>query len=205
MTALWIILSVVAFLLLLLLLPVSVRLSLEEGFTAKVCYAGIPVYSSDRQEKSQNRGMESPKENETSLQRRKTENFFEKLRREKGFQGAVRYLARICGIMLKKLAWFVKRLKLRGFRLNITVATEDAARTAIEYGLLCTAVYPVLTLLFSLTGCRAKQIDISTDFNVKSPELQFYISVRTQLMIALIAAVSGFREYQKIKDVNLHE
>lgn len=205
MTALWITAAAVGFLLLLLLLPVSVHLRLDEQFSLRVRYAGIPVYSypgKPGREKKKKKEKKSAKLGEAPAAK---ENYFQKLRRERGWTGAVRQLCRIAGLLLRKLRWFVRRLKFRAFRFRLVVATADAAETAVDYGIVCSAVYPVLTGLFTLTDCKAKQIDISADFDHTNPQLEFSFSVGTRLLTALIAVLSGFRELKKIKDVELHE
>ena len=140
-----------------------------------------------------------PVKEELDLKGDKKENFFKKLSNEKGFFEAVKYCARFLGIILKKFMWLIKRFKFKKFKLEIIVASDDAANTALEYGGVCSAVYPIVSLLESNINLSLKSINISADFNKIKPEIKTSASVTTRLIFWIVALMAVFNEYLKLK------
>lgn len=76
----------------------------------------------------------------------------------------LRYLTRAAGILLRK---FNSALQIEVRRFVITAGTEDAARTAILYGLLCqagSALFAVLEHFCNLRYSRDAAVGIDCDF-----------------------------------------
>lgn len=198
MTALWILFGIFLFLLLMLLLPITVFFSYKKEVEWKVCFAGIKIISSDKKQTDKS----SEKKSEESKPKEKKDKFlteyFSKLKAEHGFEGAVKYCASLAGIIIRKLVLFIKRLKFRKFILLMSIASDDAAKTAVTYGGICSAVYPVLSFLTANADFKSKQIDIFADFNSEESAAELSIIVRTMLFTALITAVLAFKEYRKL-------
>ena len=102
-------------------------------------------------------------------------------------------------LLLKKLWWVVKKFKFRRFYLNLSVATNDAASTAINYGKICSAVYPIISFLETNADFKAKEINISADFDKSDSEFKISTSVTTRLFFWLVAAISALFEFLKIQ------
>lgn len=201
MTAVYVIFAVLLFLLILLLIPISVELDFESEIKYRVKVAGITVYNSEKPPKKHKKAKKSDKnvaENTPDTPPKK-QNFFSRLKKEKGFSGAVKYTAGLAGIILKKIGWLLRRLRFKKFVLEITVASDDAAVTALEYGTVCTAVYPVISFLVSKARFKAKSVDISADFDVTCPRARLSFAVTTELIIPAIALICGMKEYKKYK------
>lgn len=80
---------------------------------------------------------------------------------------AFKDIASVAGTLLKPI---FKNLRLRQLHIGITVASEDAADTAINYGRLCAGVYPALTILLNIMKYDDYSVDIRPDFDKKSLE-----------------------------------
>lgn len=204
MTALFIVLTVILLLLIILILPVTADLSYKNELSYRFKYAGITLFNSEkrvnikkvkRKKKSKKQSGEQP----SAEKEGKKENFFKKIYDKKGFFGTVKYCANLLGIILKRLWRVIKRFKFRHFCLDLTVASQDSADTAIEYGGICCAVYPVLSLLESTADFKMKQININADFNKTQPEFQISFSVTTRLIYWITAAISAITEYYKLQ------
>lgn len=201
-----ILLSLLALLLLALLalfLPVTVFFSYNKKVAVRVYYCGIPAFSTERSSKKKPR--EEQKEEDKEKKDNDKPNFFKEVYEKLGFNGTVRYFTGLLKILLEKLGWVFKRLKIRKLRMALSVAGSDAAQTAIQYGQICSAVYPVLSLLFSVTDCKAKRVDVSADFNHTSSDFSISFVVRALPIHFAVAALTGLWEYKKYKGVNLHE
>ena len=71
------------------------------------------------------------------------------------------------------LGRFAKHLKLEMLRLRVLVASDDAAKTAVEYGAVCTAAGIVHTAAEALPRTNPKNVDIriECDFLADKPEI----------------------------------
>ncbi|MBQ9355373.1 MAG: DUF2953 domain-containing protein [Clostridia bacterium] len=210
MTALFIILGIIVFILLLLFLPISVFLSVKDDFKVIVRFSGIKVFDSSKPKKEKKEKTKpQDTENETQKEQKKENklvNTFKNKKEESGIVGAVRYFGEIVKIILGKLVWFLKKLKFDHIRLNLSVSSEDAADTAIMYGTVCTALYPILSLITSNASVKYKEINISADFNKTAIILDLSFCVKLRLIYALVALIKGYFEYRKfIKEEDKNE
>ncbi len=210
MTALFIILGIIVFILLLLFLPISVFLSVKDDFKVIVRFSGIKIFDSSKPKKEKKEKTKpQDTENETQKEQKKENklvNTFKNKKEESGTVGAVRYFGEIAKIILGKLVWFLKKLKFDHIRLNLSVSSEDAADTAIMYGTICTALYPILSLITSNASVKYKEINISADFNKTAIILDLSFCVKLRLIYALVALIKGYFEYRKfIKEEDKNE
>ncbi len=200
MIALIIILSILVCIFLALILPITVELDFKKELCMRIKYAGFTAFDNQKiymlKKHKKRKKKSKPVSKQASSQEKKS--FFKKLSEEKGFLGAFKYCAQLLGILVKKMLWIIKRFKFRKVSLDLTIATEDAAKTAIEYGSVCAAVYPTLTFLQTNLNFNPKSVNISTDFDKKNPELKFSLAVTARLIYMLAAAISVLTQYLKL-------
>ena len=204
MTALWIIWAILVLLSALIFAPVRLDFSFDGEAFFKLRVYSVPVYK--KQEKPTDiTQQEKPPEKEKQGEEKKP-NFFTELKEERGFSGAIQFCTGLASMLIKKLYFFISRLHFSRFCLDISVASEDAAKTAIEYGAVCSAVYPVLSLLTTTAHFKSKSINVSADFENRTPECSVSFSVHARVITVLIVAVSAFFNYNKMKrNVNTSE
>ena len=202
MFALYILAIILILIILGLLLPVRVILAYTEDFSVAVKFAGITVFSGKKKEQPQknNQKQEKPKEKPKKTEYLKTS--FQKLKQKYGFSGAVKEIFCFLNRCIKHLGWFLKTVKFRKVQLGITVASDDAAKTAIEYGAVCSAVYPVLSLFYSKANIKYKQIDIKSDFNTEKSSFMFSLTVNLQIIFLIITGIKVFKEYKDFSKRN---
>ncbi|MCQ2441401.1 MAG: DUF2953 domain-containing protein [Clostridia bacterium] len=193
MTAVYIVAVILIVLLLLLILPVTGDIEFDGEFKLILRVLGIKVYSSDK-DKKKSKSKEPP----TKEQPPQKKSRFDELKEKYGFTGAIKYGAKLINLTVKRIAWFIKRLKFRKFTLLITVASDNAAKTGIEYGIVCTAVYPIITYLETNADFKAKKIDINADFDVTNPDIKFSVSIKTGIIMAVFTIVSALRQYKHL-------
>ena len=195
MIALIIIAAVIVLIIVLLFLPVSANLSFEGDFSVKIKLAGIKLYDSEK------KSAENPKEKPEKCEEKK-ENTFLKLKNRYGFSGAVKEILGFVKAVLRKIKKQLKKILIRRLKIDIRVASPDAAQTAVEYGVVCAAVYPLLSFLESTADIGIKQINVSSDFNSQKPHFSFSAVVRLRIIYLIIAAFAPFCEYNKFKTRN---
>lgn len=198
----WIVILSVFFLLFVLLfLPVTADLYYVKEFSYRIKYAGFVLLDSEKKVDIKKVKRKQKKSDDTSAQKSscKEDNFFKKTYKQKGLLGSIRYFSEILMLLLKKLWFVVKRLKFTRFKLHITVATDNAASTAIEYGRICSAVYPILAFLQTNADFKSKEVNVSTNFGKTESIVTASISVTTRLIYFLIVAVSAIFEFLNLQ------
>lgn len=201
MTAVYIIGGILLFLLVLLFIPVSVELAYCDRFIIKVRYGGIKVFDSDKPKKEKvPKGKTKNKTAEKkSGEKPEKQSFISRIFKEKGKIGGIKFCFEVIKSALSKIIWVIGRIKIRKLILSITVSSDDAANTAVAYGAVCAAVFPVIAVIKENTKIGVEKINVSTDFDKISPEIEAAVSLKTRLIYAVIAAVSMLFSYVRIK------
>lgn len=195
MIALIIIAAVIVLIIVLLFLPVSANLSFEGDFSVKIKLAGIRLYDSEK--KSAEKPKEKPEKSEE-----KKENTFSKLKDRYGFSGAVKEILGFVKAVLRKIKKQLKKILIRRLKIDIRVASPDAAQTAVEYGAVCASFYPLLSFFDNAANVKMKQINVTADFESGKPEFSFSALVKLRIINLLIMTYGVFSEYNKFKTRN---
>lgn len=64
-------------------------------------------------------------------------------------------------LLADQVIWLVKRIKLKKFDLDVICGGGDAADAAIEYGIVCSTVYPFIGYLETNFKCTDKALDVN--------------------------------------------
>ena len=101
---------------------------------------------------------------------------------------------------LNELSFILKKAKFKKVYLTITVATDDASKTALSYGRICSVVYPVTAYMDNelKVSKNAFDINIGCDFNTDKPDYSFEIEVSLKSFSAVISAIKLFKKYKKL-------
>ncbi len=86
---------------------------------------------------------------------------------ERSISDMLDFLSYITDFLRHILKGFFKRLKIKVAKINITVATGDAAKTAIMYGVTSQAVSYLLEILSNVTNLKRSfksEINVLSDF-----------------------------------------
>lgn len=93
---------------------------------------------------------------------------------------------------------FGAHLQIEAVRLRITVASGDAAKTALLYGAVCQSVACILEILSNVTNFKAKdreQITVDADFLGEKSAADLYLIFRLRVwhvFAMLFSALGGF-------------
>ena len=142
---------------------IKVFLAFDGEFSFKVNYLNFCVYDSNKPKKAKKSKKPAKKKtsNAAKKPKAKEENLFVKLKNKLGFTGAIKELCSVAKIALIKLKRLIKHFCFDKIHLDIKVATDNAADTAIQYGTVCSAVYPIAQFLNSVADCSFKSININ--------------------------------------------
>ncbi len=190
MIPLLIILGIVLVILILLLIPVSFSLSFNESFDYTLKYGPIKIPLDSKKTK-------------TDKRQEKKENYFKKLFREKSFEAAFSELCFYAKIFLEKILYLLKHIKIKIFNLKISVGGADAAKTAISYGVISSAVYYVFGFLDSNVNLKIKEIDISSNYNSPTTKAEFNLKASLRPIYAILAAFTLIKIILDLKNKEL--
>ena len=198
------ILGIFAFLIILILfLPVNAFISFKDEFYIKIKLAGIKLFEvPTKKDKPKENTKKSDSQNESNSALDKAQGLFDFLKEKYGFFGAVKKLLVFFKDILTHIKKLLSHIKIKNINVKITVSGEDAASTAIEYGKVCSAVYPVLSFLDSFEKIEFKKIDINSDFSENKKEFEFSLKLKLQIIYMLIVA---FKIYSNYKNFTLKE
>ncbi|MBR5263451.1 MAG: hypothetical protein IKV50_02025 [Clostridia bacterium] len=186
----WILLGLIGLLLLLLALLCCVKLSLRAGYCETLLLkVGIGPVTLDL-----GSSLTAAKEEEEAPPKKKKKKPAKKQapeKEEKKKETPKKYtetpaltaiITAFKDLVLGILGRFAKHLRLEMLRLRVLVASDDAAKTAMEYGAVCTAAGLVVTAAEALPRTNPKTVDvrIECDFLAETPEIdaEICLSIR---------------------------
>ena len=199
MIALIIVGVIFALLAVVLFLPITAEVSFDGEFLFKIKCLGIMIFDNKKIKKAKKTKGKKQNSNQSNAKAPKKEGFFKKTYKQKGLIGTITYFSEIASFILKKLLWLLKRFKFRRFKLDITVASHDAATTAIQYGKVCAAVYPVISLLQTAIDFKPNKLDISADFKTQKPSVMISVLVKTRVLYLIIATLGVLSQFIKLQ------
>lgn len=202
----WILLSLVGLVVFLLAVLCCIKLSLRAGYCEDLLLkVGIgPVtldlgksmkeakeeaeeYAKEKKKKKKKKKKAAEKEEKPKEKKEKPPKYTEK-------PSLTTIITAFKDLAVGILTRFAKHIKLEELRLRVLVASEDAAKTALEYGSLCTAAGMVQTAAEALPRTNPKKVNISVecDFLAEKPEIdaEICVSIRIWRLVwmALFAA-----------------
>lgn len=188
----YVLFSVILFLILILFLPITVSISFDQKFYFKIKFLGLNLLKVKPKKKIEKNDTVADKTVEKDAK-----SVSQKLKDKNGFVGAIREIFAFFTDCLKHLKWLLGFVKFRKVKVDLTVATDNAAQTAIEYGMVCGIVYPVLSFFDSIANVKLRQINVSSDFDSKQSVFTFSLKIKLQVLFLLIAVFKIFKDYKK--------
>ena len=168
---------------------VKIIFSYNENFTLTVKFMSFVVYkfNSNNSDKTSNRSKS---------------DFKEKIRKVTNTSKTYDDLMAIIEILkalVNKFKKVLKHVSLKNFQFVIKVVGNDAADTAIKYGTVCAALYPVSNLLDNCLNFKPSNISVFSDFSGDKTDYFLKGQVSVKLIYLLIFAVSSFIDLIKIR------
>ena len=113
-----------------------------------------------------------------------------------GIMEIIRELAGICGGLLGCVFKHIVIVKLD---LNIVVAFEDSYKTAVNYGYVCSGVYPGLAVILRTFKYKDYNVNITADFDKKKPEIDVTADVSIVPWFVVIGGIKALIRFLKLK------
>ena len=220
MVALIIILCIVAILALLLLTKVTLRIRYKESLCIdlKILFIKLRIYPSKKKPKRYKHSMskrkakkirdslkKKPKKERKIFKKKKKDEEKDKEEKKLDKNDILSIISIIINFVKNFIRLFSKSIRLKASRIHLTVATDNAASTALTY----TAVTESINVLFPLLdGIKAvkrlphgKDLSVGVDFIAEEPtidiEIELYIRVIRALGSVLGASIKAFKKAVK--------
>ncbi len=206
MKALFIILGIIAFFILILSVKVRIAVHSEDGVSLSIRWLFLkfnilpkkkkekkPKKEKKKKEKKKKKSEEPEKKDEKIPEpKKKKDNIFVRYYKNNGVSGTVELLERLAkaiGGMFRRIG---KAFIIEELFISLLVGAGDSAETAIKYGKTCSKIYPAMGLLVDNLRIRKYNLEVSPDFiNGKNKaRLHGNLSVRPSLLIWAVIVVA---------------
>ncbi len=175
MTALYIILGILLFLLVILSLPVNIYAEYKESFVLWVRWLFIKIYiypPADKKKKKTKKEKkpkeEKPKEEPPAEENAETapqkENFIKTFYNNQGVPGILELISNIAKKLGAGLKGIGRSFYIRRLWLRINVGGGNSADAAIKYGKMCSKVYPAMGYILSVVRSKNCSVKVQPDF-----------------------------------------
>lgn len=121
-----------------------------------------------------------------------------------GFSKTVSQIFEILKAVVSRFVWLFKRFKFKDVYLDITVASENAAYTAVEYGAVCAAVYPAMSLISTVATANIKRLNVSANFDSDKWNITTSGVLKCRLIWLLTALISLVLALVKSEIININ-
>ncbi len=190
MIVILIISAIILLILTALLIPLKLELQLTEKFEFKVKYAGFKILPKTKE-------RTELKSQKIESEEKSKDNFIKKLFDDNDFPAFCRIIIDFLKTIFLQLKFILKHLSIKKLCVDITVASSDAATTAINYGLVCTAFYNLLKFVETLTNLKLKEINVNSDFEKTKSSFSFSAEISISPLYLLISAIVILKKYSK--------
>lgn len=179
----------------LLFCSVSVEAAFEEELSARIGYLFFHFSVWPRPEKQ--RKEKEPEKEKQPTEKKKPSKIRELLHQKglSGFLELLRAFSRVAYGSAKKL---LSHTVVRLLMLDLTVGGEDAAQTAVNYGMACGLVSTALTGLLSSAKCKERNVNVLPDFQNGTGGVRFRIRLKIRLIFILSAGISALIGFVKV-------
>lgn len=189
----WIFLSVVIFILLLitviLLLPVSIILKTDHNGKLKILYKIL--FKTFGEHPNPKNPIVIFIKKSTGIYRLDKEAFDEE-KKSSGLLNTLKSDFLFLAEFIKKVLGFLKKYTIKVLKADIVCATDDAAETAMLYGVCHAAVSPLLAFVHSTMRIdeKGEKINIVADYEGGKSSFKFEAVIKTNVFRALTALIN---------------
>ncbi len=201
MTALFIVLGILALIALLLFsfatltVDYNQKLTITAGF---LCFH-FPIGQKPRKKKAKGKGKKGAKK------AKKEPTALEKKFKAKSFKEKVSFVIEILREVMPQIKYLLSRVRVREFETELRIGTPDAAKTAIEYGSVCSAVYPFLSWAQGYVDISVKRVDITAAFGEEKCSARLHLKLKLRVITLIIAVFKLLPIYQKLTEDSNNE
>lgn len=187
MTGFIITILILSVIFLLLLAPLKIVLRLNNSAYFKVKYLGITLYNVNSEKK------QHKKKTQEKISAPKKTKFKELLKKYSDGKSKAEILKELLDIIktfFESFKRFIKHIVFKNINFELTIGSDEAAKTAILYGGFCTVVSSLVTLLSNSRNFKPSNIAVKTDFSSEQISVLLDCTIKIKLLYILAFAFS---------------
>ncbi len=199
MTALYIILGIIAFFVILLSVKVVVTVHYEDDVALSLKWLFLKFDILPKHEKKDKKPKKEKKPKESGEEKpadekikepkkKKKDNIFVRFYRNRGVEGVVQLLKDVAAALGGMFRRIGRAFLFEELFVALKVGSGDSADTAIKYGKTCSAAFPAMGFIVSNMRVKKYSIDIAPDFLYGKNEAMLHTTVSV-IPLRLINAV----------------
>ncbi len=203
MTAIYIILGIIAFIILLLICPIKIFLVYDGELRLKVGYLFLrftvlpkkekPDDKPETQKKSQKKSGKKQENKDGGQEKKKNPILEFKDKHGLGeILGLVKSLLDILTDIPKRLA---KHLIIKMLDIKVLAVGDDSSDTAIKYGYACSLIYPIVSILENNLKIKRHNVEIVAGFLAEEAAAEFTLSAYVKPLFLIGTGISAFFKF----------
>ncbi len=197
MTVLYIILGIIAFIVLLLLIPLNIYLEYDDEVRLKIGYLFLKFTILPQQPEKPKKGKKKKApEKKTEVKKKEPEpkkkNPILEYADKHGLDGLLELVKVIAKIVVDVLKRTAKHLIIKKLVIRAVIAGEDSADTALKYGYACSVIYPALAMIEQNTRLKFHCEDISAGFLCEKTvvELELIAKIKPLWLLGIVISAA---------------
>ena len=215
MTALYIILGIIALIVILFSIKVSVTAEYADSFSLDVQWLFIKahIFPQTEEQKAKKAAKKAKKEEKKKKKKPKKEkpkkeekpsgpksNIFKDFYENQGFAATVELIQTAASQLGGFLGSVYRAFVIENLRLILIVSSgDDAARNAIKYGKVCSAVYPSMGFICSNMKVKKQDVKVISDFISQENRAEFELALSVRpIKLTNAVVVLAFRLLFKV-------
>ena len=196
MTALYIILGTIALIVILFSIKVSVTAEYADSFSLDVqwLFIKLHIFPQTEEQKAKREAKKAKKEE------KKKKNIFKEFYENQGFGATVELIQTAAAQLGGFMGSIYRAFVIENLKLLLKVSSgDDAARNAVKYGKVCSAVYPSMGFICSNMKVKKYEVNVVPDFISQENKAQFALSLSVRpIKLTNAVVVLAFRLLFKV-------
>lgn len=209
MTALYIVLGLLIFILLLLLFALCVKLRIEALYNEKLSvvlhvlflkFTLVPFDEKKKKPKKRKKAKKQGKKKVTEKKKEKKQSLLKKYTEKNGVDGLVSIISDVASLVSTTLKGLFEHIVINKFDVDIIIRGEDAADTALKYGKICGVFYSAVAVVLSTAKFDDYNLNLTPDFDeTKESQVkgETYFYIRTYYVVLYL--LKAFVKLLKIR------
>lgn len=153
------------------------------------------VYDFYGQDKIKKIPRKKAKKQEDKNQNKSSDSYIKKIYKKHGVVDGTVELLGIIKNIVSKIILLLSKARMTCLNLKIVVAGDDPAITAISYGAVSAVVYPAIGLINGIIQVDKQNVNITADYNAKTPQVEFLSKIKIPVYKALSVAFSLIKDF----------
>lgn len=205
-----VLLSLLGLLVLLLISPIFVRIRYNEELTVCVWVLGIPVYRYSSGKPKREKPKKKADKPKKKTKEEKPSFFADLSKRLKtdGVGAVVAEIKELAGLVIGAARRVAHAVTVDRLQMDLIVASDDAAATAINSGRVCAVLYPSLTAIQSVICIRHRAVTVTPDYLAEKGRAQVDVLLHgfsIRLVWAAVRTLISYIALQSRKSTNTKE